>query len=191
MSAPMSEIEHQAAERSRRPTMPSLAKIADTWASLSVAELEATFPETRALTIGWGEPFCFRCGWLAPIKDMGGYPKSWKPERKFDAAWSGAGGWLEKAHLRDHQFGGSNEPLGIVPLCPLCHEEQGPCESREQGIAFVNSKHKNAKLQWIAQLLTDEWYRDKANPGRNALRALLRAYAEAGRIYADALGETA
>jgi hypothetical protein len=154
-----------------RPTPPRLSQIAAAWAKHP--DIEAVLPELRALWIGWGEPFCFRCGWLAPVKD---------------GAWDDAGGWLERAHLHDHDHGGSSDPLNLVPLCPLCHELQPECRSREAGIAFVRSLAEHASLLEIAQVITDHDYRGVRHPGKQrALRGLLRAHAKAGRLYAEAM----
>ena len=45
--------------------MPTLNKIAEWWAD---QDTDPTYGD-RLSVIGLGEPFCFRCGWLAPVDD--------------------------------------------------------------------------------------------------------------------------
>src|ERR671910_475624 len=51
-----------------------------------------------------------------------------------------ADGWSALTIMTSAPAGGS-EPLDLVPLCPLCHEQQPICETREEWIAFVKLKH--------------------------------------------------
>lgn len=164
---------------SDRPKMPRLAEIALAWAEKP--NLIDLMPELRAHAIGWGEPFCFRCGWLAPVvKEAGDYPTDWPAPRAITATWNSASGWLERAHLQDHQHGGGNEPLDLVPMCPLCHEAQPTCETRAGGLAFLNTRAEHADVVWLAQVYTDIHCR-RPRPGRShAINSLLRAYAAVG-----------
>lgn len=164
-----------------RDKMPSLAEIAQAWAWLG-ADIREVFPDLKQLAIGWGEPSCFRCGWLAPSKEAADYPSSWSAERAVDAAWKAAAGWLERAHLQDHIFGGDVDAWNLVPLCALCHEEQPDCETREAGVAFVNEGSSvPAPMQLGVQVFTDAFYRGVQRPGHaRALRSLLRARAFIG-----------
>jgi hypothetical protein len=152
--------------------------------------LKETFPDCRAMSIGWGEPFCFKCGWLSPVPEAADYPTEWSYERVINKVWNSAAGWLERAHLQDHWAGGGSEPLNLVPLCPLCHESQPPCRTREEGVAFVNEASSFAPLTWAAQLITEQ-DRTRRNPGRGAaVRSMLCAYALAGLTSHNAALET-
>jgi hypothetical protein len=161
-----------------RRSMPSLAVITRAWEGLGADELRQIFPDLRCFGIGWGEPFCFRCGWLSPTKEAADYPRDWDAGRTIDAAWLAARGWLERCHLHDHSFGGGEDSLNLVPMCVLCHEEQPICRSRQAGITFVNSKSPREGLVPWLQMVTDEIGRDRERPGRDrALRKMLRAQA--------------
>ncbi|MEV0881681.1 HNH endonuclease [Micromonospora echinofusca] len=88
----------------------------------------SVFPDLYADYIGWGEPFCFRCSWLAPVDDTQG---------SLAAVWGSAAGWLERAHLYDWALGGSNEPENLVPLCRQCHDIMPSFSCRHEAIAYV------------------------------------------------------
>lgn len=166
-----------------REAVPSMALIVDAWEALGADEVREPFPNCKALAIGWGEPFCFKCGWLAPVKEAADHPTSWSFARVRSKTWDGAGGWLEKAHLHDHFYGGSMEPLNLVPLCPPCHELQPQCASRQDGIAFVNEPSPYARVMPAVQVVTDAWYRGKSRPGKQRATAnLYKAYAAAGAV---------
>lgn len=162
---------------------PKLAVIAAYWDELDRVQFRALFPHSKANLIGFGEPLCFRCGWLPPVKDAApsSWPEHWKPERRLAASWNAARGWLERAHLHDFNEGGSDDPENLVPMCPLCHEEQPLCQSREEGIAFVNERPSHADLVFAVQVYTDGNYAGRPARGKGeALRKLLRAYANVG-----------
>jgi len=158
--------------------MPSLATMTRAWEKLGEERLREVFPELRCFGIGWGEPFCFRCGWLSPSKEAADYPRDWPAGRAIDAAWQAARGWLERCHLQDHYYGGTTDPLNLVPLCVLCHEEQPQCKTQAAGIEFVNSPCPRKDIvPWI-QMATDELCQGIERPGRErALRKMLRAQA--------------
>jgi hypothetical protein len=141
--------------------MPSLAREGQGFESL-----REVFPELACFSIGWGEPFCFRCGWLSPSKEAADYPRHWPAGRAIDAAWEAASGWLERCHLQDHRFGGTADPLNLVPLCVLCHQEQPPCETRSEGLLFVNSVPPRRAMEPWAQLLTNDLAAGRERPGR-------------------------
>jgi hypothetical protein len=163
--------------RPREP-MPGLATITRAWEGLGEKRLREIFPELACFGIGWGEPFCFRCGWLSPSREAADYPDYWPAARAIDAAWQASRGWLERCHLQDHYYGGTTAPLNLVPLCVLCHEEQPQCKTRSAGIAFVNSvSPREGIVPWM-QMATDELGRGVKRPGREkALRKMLRAQA--------------
>lgn len=184
----MGEIEIMPPARPR-DTMPQLSKIALAWRELGVEQLRAVFPDLKCFSIEWGEPFCFRCGWLTPTPEAADYPRHWPAERTVKHAWNRASGWLERAHLHDHCYGGSEESLNLVPLCPLCHEGQPKSRTREDGIAFVNEGPDSTPMMaQLVQFCTDALFKDgRSRPGKaDALRALLRAHS----IVGDALAKT-
>ena len=174
-----------------RERTPKLSEIQAAWELLGRDALRQIFPNLRCFGIGWGEPFCFRCGWLAPGKEAADYQQDRPYERAIAETWDSKAGWLERAHLHDHAEGGSMDPLNLVPLCVLCHELQPACATREAGIDFVNSEPVHEDLVWIQQLVSDELYREVRRPGRSkALRGMLRAQAIAGAVLAKKLAET-
>jgi hypothetical protein len=145
--------------------MPSLAAIEKHWECLDRDELKAIFPDHGVFGIGWGEPFCFRCGWLAPVADYPAVERRLKRagklkgldecavrNRVYDATWNGAGGWLQRAHLRDHCHGGAETPDNIVPMCLSCHDHMPDCRTRDEGLAYVN---EDALVSIFLQMLTD------------------------------------
>jgi hypothetical protein len=117
-----------------RKNMPVMDKLAAYWRE----NWEQAFPDLLAGLIGWGEPFCFRCGWLAPMPGSGR-----------SGSWSDAAGWLERAHLRDHMTGGGNEPANIVPLCTMCHRAMPDfVDSRDEAIDWVRRQRHKSCLDW-------------------------------------------
>src|ERR1700722_8403422 len=80
----------------------------------------------KSYYIGFGEPFCFACGWLAPVPD--GQPDSW------DLAM---GKWLFLTHVAGQEDTVEN----LVPLCGKCAREK-----REAG-EFDSPVHGR---RWIA-----------------------------------------
>lgn len=185
MSVPSGEV----VDLRHRESPPKLAKIVTAWSTLSRSEFETTFPRNEALMIGWGEPFCFRCGWLAPIPDMASYPADMDQAKVWDRTWNSAGGWLDRAHLQDHRHGGGVDPLNLVPMCLLCHERQPECATREAGISFVNND-RGSKIRWMVQIFTDYHYQGRRNPSREeALRWMLRAQGAAGETYAENISQ--
>lgn len=90
--------------------MPTITEIVAHWRR----RLESNpndWPEHRSWWIGFGEPFCFRCGWLAPVID--GRATSWNEARH----------WLDRAHIIDRCDGGLDAAQNVVPLCQLCHDD--------------------------------------------------------------------
>lgn len=105
---------------SRHRSMPSMADIARYWSEEWIGDrrdnqpclVERTFGNRfHSLMIGWGEPFCFGCGWLPPVND----------EQGLDRAWSDAGSYLYRAHIVPNSFGGEDAAFNLIPLCAYCH----------------------------------------------------------------------
>lgn len=93
-------------------------------------------PELESWYIGWGEPFCFACGWLAPVRD--GRKNSWLM----------AASWLDRAHLHDRWDNGSDEPSNIVALCHLCHYGM-PAFFTGDGHHPTPADARDAAWQWV------------------------------------------
>lgn len=111
-------------------SMPSMTKIIEHWRTQ-----DPSWP--KSVYVGWGEPFCFACGWLPPTPD----------------SWERASRWLDRAHLHDHAFGGGpDEPHNLVPLCHLCHFDMPDSDSKDKGLQWVKD-HKHCEAEW--QLWTD------------------------------------
>jgi hypothetical protein len=109
------------------------------------------FPDLLVSRYGWGEPLCFRCGWLAPVDD------------EVDS-WRRVAGWLEKAHLHDFSSGGPDNPSNIVPLCSLCHYDMPDFpDSRDEAVAWVAEQgHDCCPQDW-------QQFTDRAWMGRPTL----------------------
>lgn len=170
--------------RQKRDTAPSLADVSLAWEAVDPEALREMFPNLRCYGIGWAEPFCFRCGWLAPGPEAADY-KTADHAKAITMAWKAASGWLERAHLHDHAHGGDVDAWNLVPLCVICHDAQPQCRTREQGVAFVNTEPEFAGFRMLIQMFTDHRYRERRRPGPDgARRAMLRAHAEAGTVFA-------
>jgi hypothetical protein len=91
---------------------PSLWKIASFW-----HQRNESLPNPErwlaSYHIGLGEPFCFKCQWVAPVED--GTPLS---------AWKKASAFLDRAHLVTRSHGGLDLECNLVPLCERCHLSQ-------------------------------------------------------------------
>ncbi len=135
--------------------MPSLRTIQRYWEMHQ--DTLTVFPDLEARMIGWGEPFCFRCGWLALVKDWAAYTRG-SNEDKMTKTWNGAAGWLERCHLQDNMSGGSEQPENLVPMCVACHEQQPPSKAWATGVAYVN---ENVRCPPGVQVLTDMLYAGK------------------------------
>lgn len=116
--------------------MPTMKQIVDYWH-------ENEQPWLKGWYIGWGEPFCFACGWLPPI---------------WDGSWSLAHRWLDRAHLHDRAFGGPDEPSNLVPLCHLCHLDMPDSPTRTHGLNWVKD-HRTR--DFLFQLWTDVRLRNR------------------------------
>src|SRR4051812_42942355 len=134
-----------------RPTPPSAATIARWW--YENHRDDDGVPGFRFGEIGTGEPFCFRCGWLAPVSDGRG----WR-------GWNTAGGWLERAHLVDWralrdigEIEAANEPGDYVLLCERCHRRMPPFEVGEwaAALAWVEEGDPQPTLVTLRTLISD------------------------------------
>jgi hypothetical protein len=125
-----------------RPKPPSLSTIIDYWAEPD-QEDKAVLPNLRSWFIGWGEPFCFACGWLPPLRT--------------DKAWAekDVSQWLDLAHLIDHALGGSSEPSNLVPLCIFCHDAMPSFSERTPALEWILGREGKMPNPRIWQLFTD------------------------------------
>lgn len=133
----------------RRPTIQhSLANIAAHWHSRKASPI---YQHTDFDLIGAGEPFCFRCGWLAPVNDTPLKANPW-------AVWNRASGYLERAHLADYAALRDTGRLAedsidnLVPLCRWCHRAMPEHDTREQAVAWVVS---GPQRPWMRQVCSD------------------------------------
>ena len=134
--------------------MPSIEAVIDFWVEQDVEWLHGYY-------IGWGEPFCFACDWLPPVKDGG------------RAAWVRAGSWLDRAHLQDHVVAGDDSPSNIVMLCHLCHDEMPEHDDREEAIEWVKV-HPRRPEMW--QKFTDYGMGTFGKVSRRTMFRLQAAY---------------
>ena len=125
-----------------RPKPPSLSAIIDYWAEPD-QEDRAVLPNLLSWFIGWGEPFCFACGWLPPLRT--------------DKAWAekDVSQWLDLAHLIDHALGGSSEPSNLVPLCIFCHDAMPSFSERTPALEWILGRESKMPNPRIWQLFTD------------------------------------
>jgi hypothetical protein len=107
--------------------MPHPYKIAQHWQDRA----EVEWPEFRGLYIGLAEPFCFRCGWLAPCQA--------EDADTMAIAWRAAGKWLDRAHLADRAHGGLDGPQNLVMLCKLCHHTMPSFTEGSAGLTWVRT----------------------------------------------------
>jgi hypothetical protein len=129
--------------------MPVMNKIIDYWRTDPVSDT----PALKSYWIGFGEPFCFGCGWLPPVQY--GRTNSWRVAAK----------WLDRAHLKDYCNGGENEPPNLVPLCHLCHHGMPSFESRDAALQWVCD---HPPQDWRFQTWTDFLYQG-FTPTRNTM----------------------
>lgn len=158
----------------KRGDMPRLSRVMEYWRE----QYAPIFPDLAAHWIGWGEPFCFRCGWLAPVDDT-------RPT--LAEVWDSARGWLERAHLHDLGLGGPNTPENLVPLCRNCHDMMPAFEDRASAIAYVaNGPEKSG---WW-QLHTDAIFGSESlSPQRKTklMRELYLRFVESERLLTGAI----
>ena len=139
--------------------MASLEAIADYWETAE--ETDRVLPDLKSRWIGWGEAFCFGCGWLAPVRRPYA-PDTWKELR--------LGSFLERAHLVDHCIGGGGEPSNLVPLCVFCHDVMPQLCTRESALEWVAAQPNGRGSEWsLWQTFTDRYAR-KSSYSRGSSR---------------------
>lgn len=131
-------------------------------------------PRLKAYWIGWGEPFCFGCGWLAPVD-----------------TWNRASKWLDRAHLQDFCVAGDDSLENLVMLCHLCHNAMPEFDDRASALQWVASREQK-EFTW--QLWTDARFlgKDQSNVSRNTLlRQRVECVEAVSQIpqYVEELGE--
>jgi hypothetical protein len=102
----------------------------------------------KSYYIGFGEPFCFACGWLAPVLD--GQPDSWDSAIKK---------WLFLTHIAGQEDTVEN----LVPLCATCTQQKrqaGDFESLEHGRQWI-AEHYDCDS--ALQMYTDAKYSPSEN----------------------------
>lgn len=150
--------------------MPTLTAVADYWRAEGRADI---FPELISHFIGWGEPFCFRCGWLVP-----------EPPEAPDGmkVWRSATGWLERAHLHERFSGGFDAPENLVPLCNLCHRQMPQLiRHRDDAITWINGRCADRTNPWWQIATDDRW------GGENFTRFPGRSVFYGFRLHVDAV----
>lgn len=156
-----------------RPRLPKLSAIANYWSGMPRLVCADVFPQFWQWCADWDDPFCFRCGWKAPVECGTG--------------WDHASGWLERAHLVDRELGGPDAVENLVPLCPLCHEDMPRCRVAGEAFTYVSSVPISRDIRWYFQMFTNEQFADCPRPGKSALHKLMRAQAAVGALVASAL----
>lgn len=147
-----------------RASMPPMDRIVQWWMTNE--------PDvSKARYIGWGEPFCFRCGWLAPV------PDTQDPMQ----AWRRSSGWLERAHLVNLSTGepDANEPWNLVPVCVLCHVDMSDTiatrDEYAKAVRVYTDWQSNQRSAWW-QLATDMAATTNAEPmSRGSIVRLYRS----------------
>jgi len=132
-----------------RPPIPhTLSVIAEHWWNRPESDI---YRHSRFADIGMGEPFCFRCGWLAPVDDTAPKGSPWK-------VWNRARGYLDRAHLadyaalRDRDRLDDDGPANLVPLCQWCHRRMPEHDHRDDAVAWILA---GRPCGWIRQAVTD------------------------------------
>ncbi|MBM0203251.1 HNH endonuclease [Micromonospora sp. STR1s_5] len=129
-----------------RPAMPSHYEIALWW-------FEHQDPAARPFVLDLGEPACFGCRWYADgceASDAVTLKAAWALRAK-----------LDRAHLRPHSLGGSNEPSNIVLLCRVCHLDAPDWDDPAEMLAWVQRRRHWSDL--AADKLRAAW--DEIRPG--------------------------
>ncbi|MGW4716832.1 HNH endonuclease [Nocardia sp. NPDC004260] len=143
---------------SQKRDMPSMNAIADHWRNAVPEWLERKVLDSHPNAWHW--PFCFGCGWFAPVTG-----------RRRDS-WIRANGWLDRAHLADRARGGPDTPSNLVPLCHLCHDVMPSFDERAVALEWVRMRPRCEPL-W--QCHTDDRFDSSYPPNRHT--TLIRARA--------------
>jgi hypothetical protein len=128
----------------------------------------------------WGEPFCFRCYWKAPVPDA-------NQTGGIEACWDLASGWLERAHLHDRVYGGPDAVENLMPLCVLCHVSMPVSRSFDEGLRWISTGPRRA-MWW--QQFTDLMDPINGGDGRFSKPDFIAAYLRMGEVIAGAQHET-
>lgn len=99
-----------------RNQMASLWTVAEHWLDPDEGHWQVAFPELHDLSSGdlLSEPFCFSCGMVSDAKAA-------RTAQSLAGQWNASSGWLDRAHLVNHNRGGSGDASNLVPLCAHCH----------------------------------------------------------------------
>jgi hypothetical protein len=132
---------------------PTVGQVAAYW-----REHEDELPWLLSHAIGWGEPFCFACEWLAPVPD---YPAvaeehpNWDPDHVERKTWDQAkSAGLEVAHLVDYTVRESNAIHNLVPLCSLCNRKYMPRGFKTRSSALDWVKNQERQEERILRVLS-------------------------------------
>ncbi|GLZ62859.1 HNH endonuclease [Micromonospora sp. NBRC 107095] len=129
-----------------RAAMPSHYEIALWWA-------EHQAPDARPFVLDIGEPACFACRWYpdgCEASDTVTLKASWALRAK-----------LDRAHLKPHSLGGSNDPSNIVLLCRTCHRDAPDWDDPAEMLAWVQRRAHWSRL--AEDKLLAAW--DEIRPG--------------------------
>ncbi|MEV1331141.1 HNH endonuclease signature motif containing protein [Micromonospora costi] len=148
-----------------RAAMPSHYEIALWW-------LENQDRDARPFVLDLGEPACFACRWYpdgCEASDTVTLKASWALRAK-----------LERAHLKPHSLGGTNDPSNIVLLCRVCHLDAPDWEDAAEMLGWVRRRRHWSDL--AADKLRAAW--NETRPGvpipnvdEEAVRSLIREQA--------------
>ena len=114
-----------------RPPMPSHYDIALWWS-------ENQDPDVRPFVLDIGEPACFACRWY-----LNGCEASDTVTLK--AAWA-RHAKLERAHLKPHALGGTNDPSNIVLICKTCHRDAPDWDDPAEMLGWVQRRSHWSRL---------------------------------------------
>jgi hypothetical protein len=156
--------------------MPQLGRIAMFWLN---GFGSGTCPE-EIRNEDWGEPFCFRCYWQAPVPDA-------NQAGGIEACWNLASGWLERAHLHDRFDGGSDAVENLMPLCVICHAHMPVSRSFNEGLWYISAGPCRA-MWW--QQFTDLMAPVNGGSGKSSKLDLMAAYLGMVEIVAEVERET-
>jgi hypothetical protein len=114
-----------------RAPMPSHYDIALWW-------FEHQPRDARPFVMDLGEPACFACRW---------YPEGCEVSDTVTpkAAWA-LRAKLERAHLKSHSVGGSNEPSNLMLLCKTCHLDAPDWDDPAEMLAWVQRREHWQRL---------------------------------------------